>query len=560
MSESSPITIEKKHSNEIEKKLIEIEKSFRSIVPKSFSEINALAADLVTVKKFEDALQNQNGNSVLKELSQNVKKLYTVLAPKGSEQAAKNQAVHEAHQTAKVAEIFIKLKGFVEDLSQYEGTLPKHYLDAYRDQAREFQKLSRAVMFLGTPEFAKFHRSKEEWEANLDPIAASEGNAKLRYEDDARQALEAFQASSEQKNKNPTTRETALQYWKFSDEEIKYLLGNEPLLPETSALSAEQGVRAFEILFRRAGLQEWKVNLTSSSKAISVNAAAKEINFPVTRKLSGDDILYILSHEMVHVIRGENGSRQECGLLGTGIPGYVTNEEGAATVSEMLSGQEFGHERQATFAARYLAISLALQTKIEKNRRVPKFSPQEIYNQIASYGVKPDVATQILWRIFRGTSLKREVVDIPFGANTLPIAETYVKDAIYFEGQIELLNELLKQSGEIISGTREIPTIGKKPARDFTTRLLARIGLRQIEATDTDNPKINKEQYDRFVQLGKEKLMNILQGFLLGKLTFEALSSNTSPWKQALKKSEADGIIQYEKLFAAVPAENTEQR
>lgn len=238
-----------------------------------------------------------------------------------------------------------------------------------------------------------------------------------------------------------------------------------------------------------------------------------------------------------------NGSGQSCTLLEKGLEGYLTTEEGVAATAEMIVGEPFGSERQRKLAARYLAIDLALQTDTVDGEVKPRYSTQEIYNMLTDeYHVTIRDATDIVWRITRGTSLKREVVSIDVkradgSIERRRIPEVYTKDAVYFVGQQRLftwfkdsLPQHAKLSEHLTAQT------------DFSdiSLLIIRKVLQQHGLTTEPSRASDRE---RLMNEGRQALVRLIDHLLVGKMSLEDMAD--PEWQELLRP----GRVSYSRLF-----------
>lgn len=86
-------------------------------------------------------------------------------------------------------------------------------------------------------------------------------------------------------------------------------------------------------------IRDWDIFFEESSAKVSVNPVLKKIKIKRDTLFHQDDIQRLLIHEIgVHVLRSENGSKQNYLLFSKGFPNYLQTEEGIAIWSERKNG------------------------------------------------------------------------------------------------------------------------------------------------------------------------------------------------------------------------------
>lgn len=549
-----------------------LEISYCSCFPsENFGEVSVGAADVRGfVTPFEQALESgyqdkkiAKGDEFLVAAAQKgLDAVYVVKALEDSDLAKQNSKAWKNHQPDFLQACIEKLRDLEQKLDQKFATVTPLFLSAYQESIASQIEFCRNALNMGRSEYTVHQRSHRQWARLIDVgRTAQAGEIVLRLEDTARQALEM-----KPKTYLFETVEQAFSFWQLSESERREITGDEVLL--AGSLTPLQGMRLFDVLRKRIGLTDWSVIKNAGSKAINVNSGSRTVDYPETRTLTPDEIVLLPPHELgVHAVSGENGSHQLCPLIRTGLSDYLATQEGLATIAEMIVGEPFGHPRQRLFAARYLATAMALKTVEQDGVRKPKHSLQEIYNTLRNYQVDAKDASQTIWRMMRGTSLMRKTVDLPLPNNAfISVAETFVKDTVYFEGFMKLRDFFLQtvplRDSEIDEkGNASIH--GKQP-EDFSIRLLARIG-RAIAMSQAGLPQETsfgemRKVYEAYTSTGREALINILQFFLAGKLRFEDMADPKSPWLEVLRRYPAEGMVQFRRLFkppAAEPLDRT---
>jgi len=253
----------------------------------------------------------------------------------------------------------------------------------------------------------------------------------------------------------------------------------------------------------------------------------------------------------MHAVRGANGRQQGSMLFGIGLPGYDEAEEGLATFTELVRGEPFGHPRQVKMAARYLAVARALKTKNIDGETVPLYSIQEIHDDLIEMGVSGKDVTDILWRIQRGTTLTHQGIELKVTndetdtTTTLPAAECYVKDAVYFSGQVKVFEQLKKLSPFLAGQQKRFTTESQFPTPEF----LARVG-RAYESHFMDSETRfgnHRDNYNYLISLGEKVMLGIVNVFATGKAPLEYMLP-TSEWSNYLRPSSHPGMIRYESI------------
>ncbi len=524
---------------------------WRKIVPQNrFGEVSATLGRDTFRSEFERALQDGTLEEFLIEQLSKPNPytgIYVVRSAPEVLTSAADKDVQALHQPTFLHELLTKLSTFEDELQK--SGMPSIFIEEYQHKAAAIRQFIQAAISIGTPEFTQYQQSVKAWEKLLNvKDQSSSRELRLPYEE---QSLRILQANKESKPVYTSVTQVLEEIWHLSDSE-KEAIEFDTLTPESTKLSVAQGKALFRNILNRIGLTDWEVEETSSS-AINVTAQAKKIAFPRSRVLTADSAAFVVAHEFIHVIRGANGAKQDCALLESGMEDYLPTEEGLATLSEMIMGQPFGHRRQVLFAARYYAVAQALKVVKDSDSHTFKarHSIQEIYDELVGFQVDPEDAADLVWRIFRGTSLTRQVVNtgVTYSDGTsVMVAETFTKDAVYFIGQM-MMFDTVKAVMPVLKEEMAKKIITS--SEDFSDRVLARIG-RAIALTVTDqndqipSQVLSKEMYDEFTKLGRAALLSILQYYLPGKMTLESLSDPESGWQPTIHR---ENLIEYSRIF-----------
>lgn len=440
--------------------------------------------------------------------------------------------------------------GEVDEFSRWlEGEeLHPAYAAEYVEKIDARRRLLERVGAVGAPDATK-SRSPEGWAQLVDVEASVQaGHMVLPYENLARQVLESSQGMVV----GVQTLEEALVLWAFSEEEREYIGLEDGMDMET--LDNSQSQRLLEALLRRLGLLgEWEVVVEENTTSMKTNKRTKQIIMPGDWEYSARKA-YNPGHELVHAVRAENGGKQECQLLSRGMSGYLDTEEGVATVAEMVLGEPFGHERQQLFAARYLAVAMAMKVKPDgEDEWQARHTMQEIYDTVVDYGLDEEEAATLVWRIFRGTSLRQEVVEVDVALNdetvvSLPIAEVYAKDSVYFRGMIQVL-DWIQKTMPVYEGVRSDLTT---EAQSFDARLLARVGwaLHMLKSEDNGIKSWSdlRRHYQRLVDVGRAGLLDLVNVLSAGKFTLEVLDEE-SPWLDLIDFKLSGRFVDFSKIL-----------
>jgi len=525
----------------------ELLKLFKELVPQDkFGEVAVTTALPEFRAKYNAAIQAGDLEAFLSEFLGQDEPLSSIYVARSNPDSLTSPAdlrIVNNHQPERLRDLESKLEIMLKAID--ESSVSEAVKGLYRQKVAATRQFIATALELGQPGFTREQQSSASWSRLLDmEKTAQTGEVTMPYED---AALTILENNTEAQAVYPNVLEPLDTIWKLSEKE-KAAFQYETLNENTLTLTPEQGKKLFEIILERVDLADWVVEWSSSS-AIDVNAPAKKISFPQTRELSGDDIAYVIAHELIHVLRGVNGAKQSASILESGMDDYLATEEGLATLSEMIVGQPFGHRRQALFAARYWAVAQALKVEFDPTtqEKRAKYTMQEIFDKLVEFNISVKDATEIVWRISRGTSLKRKVVDVEIERETVAVAETFTKDSVYFVGQMMMFN-VFKEIMPLLEGENVKGVI--KDAGSFSDRVLARIGRaivkEQVSEQDDTTVQDRAEVYAFLVKLGREALLGILQYFIPGKMTLEA--AYDPEWLSVLQR---DSLTQYRKIFTA---------
>lgn len=408
--------------------------------------------------------------------------------------------------------------------------LPKFVQDIYLEKLRVAKLNVTLQEKRGSAEFTKLQYTPEQWSRLIDVEESKKrGEVTLLAEENAKNLLE--QPAGE-KLPFKTVKELANRM-NFSANEMKGLeIADEDLDNEQIKLNAKQQKNIMQLYLNRLGITGWEIELTNVT-VTNVDSLLKQIMVP--QNSSQSILSFVISaHEVAtHVYRSEKGARQKVSIWKHGEPGYDETEEGLATFMEYIMGEPFGHNRQREFAARYYAIAMALKTKVDEQGTVSaKHNPQEIYQQLRDYQVSEKAAATIVWRIFRGTSFRQEIVDIDVAKNgestPLQIAECFAKDYIYFDGMQSVflwIKKILPYVSVLNSLENADQRLGQPlEINDYYLKLLGYSYARLVKGKTPGTLSQEKEQQSNLTDYGQEFLLNIYDFFCqMGKVSIDTL-------------------------------------
>lgn len=435
----------------------------------------------------------------------------------------------------------------LERLKQTIESLEEPALSLYRLKWGEVQRNINLLENLGKPEFTQFQNSPATWGQIIDiEQSLSQGETFLKGEAAAKALLERDPSTANLPYQNLGEFVT---WMHLSNEELAHLEFTESDLEKTDIVfDATKFQKLMHIYLHRLGITDWRIQISEKAKTINVKPREKVIEIPEKRK---EDLLAVVicAHEVgAHALRAENGSKQKIELWRIGEVGYDSTEEGMATFMEMLMGVPYGHPRQREFAARYYAIAMALKTKLVDGVTQAKYSSTEIFEQLVKYQISEKNAALIVWRIFRGTSFKQQIVEIKVQEEektvTLLIPEVFIKDTIYFRGMTEIFTWIKKK----------LPFIAAHSTRrgeilEFNSFELKLLGLSLRRFLNQKYPpeewlRINGDNGPKMEDLGREFLYRVYDFFACGKL---AMSTLLDPVMQSFIDRES--TVSIRKLF-----------
>lgn len=518
---------------------------WKNIIPRSnYGEISITKVPPSFLKGFKEALRYGYVNDFIHDRTEGGYDGIYISTTQDLESES-DRKIREQHSPEFLDGIVKRLRDFEEQVDSSE--IPDSYKEEYKKSISGSLQFTKAARGVSTPDFTVEYNTPNGWSELIDVDASlAQGTVILKYEDEAREVLRRSRERINQSPKDVPVKK-ALEFWNLSDTE-KEKIGFEEIDDSSEFLSPEQTATLFEIVLDRVGLIErgWNVILDESAAGVSVAAKTKEVKVPSDRRLKGWDVRNIPGHETVHAVRGENGEKQGLKLLGEGVSDYLKTEEGTGAVAEMVLGEEFGDDRQVKFAARYLAVAMAMKAHEVSGEIMPQYSIQEIHDNLRENGVNVTDAEDIVWRIFRGTSLKHKGLKLPVmtsdGIKEISSAECYPKDTVYFEGQMEVFN-WIKENLPFAEGQERSETVD---SLDFSRQFLIRLG-RAVEIMSDIQVGDNHELVDdeRYLKEGRLMLMDLLRKLCKGKMRIDFLNRN-SGWSNQFVN---EGLVDYAKIL-----------
>ncbi len=136
----------------------------------------------------------------------------------------------------------------------------------------------------------------------------------------------------------------------------------------------------------------WSVREKEMIVGATFNLTNKVIYLNKHRKFSENDVERLIVHEIgTHIMRNENGRKQNCRLFALGFPNYLATEEGLAVYNEEKAGL-LSNKLMKNYAGRVMSIHFSL-----------KNSFSTVYTQLLEYFNKEDAFT-LTMRAKRGNA------------------------------------------------------------------------------------------------------------------------------------------------------------
>lgn len=186
---------------------------------------------------------------------------------------------------------------------------------------------------------------------------------------------------------------------------------------EKKKYSASEVTSQIKNHLKNIGINDWGV-IERKKHTVSVNRKNKKVKISSFKKYSKKEIKRLKAHEIqVHVFRSENGYQQPLRIFVSGLPGYLSTEEGIAAYLEEKNNVATD-KSQKRFALRVIAVN-AVSNGADF---------RECFDMISKY--EPDVERcwETTYRVFRGGG--------------------YLKDHVYLEGYYKI-KEFINNGGDL---------------------------------------------------------------------------------------------------------------
>ena len=540
--------------SEIQKRQFEVvnERIKAAYPQKNWGMISSTAVLPDFLKSFNETLESENESVdhfvqhwITESGYQNI---YVVHAnPENLKGVSKEKCVN--HSVTEIEKVKQNLRVLLDELPTLLAGVPEPIISEYRMLLMEQLVFCDVAVATGSQEFTQKSEAIH-LEQLVDQDLLKQSQVMLEHEQLALAVLEQNKKTGPQfQYKNLAD---AIEAWDIQAEELAQIGITADHLAQTTLESAEI-VAFFKFVLTKMGLNI-SVLVDDSATSISVNSLSDpmELKIPRTRRFSPDDLVFIPRHESWHLLRGHNGGLQPYRFFKTGFVDYLETEEGLAVMCEMVAGQRFGHQRQVKMAARYYAAAMSVKTERGDDGKISAmYSIQDIYDSLIDYKISPTDAKEIVLRLHRGTSLTRQVTPMTINGIDVNIPEVNLKDTVYFQGQMELFEQIMAR---LPLSDHDREKLSTWQVNDVSPRLLARVG-RQVflgthqsegsaDRADTSYADI-KKQYNYLVSLGKDALIKCLDYYALGKVRWQVLEDEQ--WKHLINRSPE--AIPARKLF-----------
>ena len=194
---------------------------------------------------------------------------------------------------------------------------------------------------------------------------------------------------------------------------------------EEKNISDEELAQAFRKKIESYNLKGWNINLLkNASSSAAVSPSKKTISIRANNEFSEKHKNKLLVHEIeTHVLRTANGELQDYKLFSTGLPDYLSTEEGLAYHNEKT--QKVNNPLSVrTFVIRVLATHLANM-----------YGFTEVFNELRKYYSDDESAFNSVIRAKRG-----------MGDTSKPGG--FLKDHVYLQGMLTI-NDYVKNGGDV---------------------------------------------------------------------------------------------------------------
>ncbi|MBN1175832.1 DUF1704 domain-containing protein [Candidatus Woesearchaeota archaeon] len=177
------------------------------------------------------------------------------------------------------------------------------------------------------------------------------------------------------------------------------------------------------------GLNDWKINYNkNASSTVNVNGGKKKITIRDETYFSESHVQKLIIHEIgTHALRSENGRQQEYKIFSTGLPNYLSTEEGLASYNEEQQGVSNPH------------IIKRLARNVLMTSVASKGSFMDIYNSIRPYFEEDEEGDEKTFKM---------CVRIKRGLGDTKKPGGFLKDHAYFQGLCKI-RKFVKEGGDL---------------------------------------------------------------------------------------------------------------
>ncbi|MBW3002926.1 DUF1704 domain-containing protein [Candidatus Woesearchaeota archaeon] len=197
-----------------------------------------------------------------------------------------------------------------------------------------------------------------------------------------------------------------------------------PILKEKNKLTPDKYIPMLQKALEDDGLKDWRIKKVNGlGSSAYVNISDKTVMLRRGQNFSENYVKRLIVHEIgSHVLRAENGIKQQLKIFSSGFPHYMATEEGLAVVNEERR-QLLDNETLKKYAGRVIATDMALRHPFS-----------EIYTYMLKYFPRM-TAYKIAMRAKRGISDTSQ----PGGCT---------KDHVYLKGYL-MLKKFVKKGGDL---------------------------------------------------------------------------------------------------------------
>lgn len=197
---------------------------------------------------------------------------------------------------------------------------------------------------------------------------------------------------------------------------------------EKNISARELGKKLLEEL-QKYNLSGWKIDYNkNSSSTVNVNGGKKKITIRDEMFFSEKHTNKLLIHEIgTHALRSENGRQQEYKIFSTGLPNYLSTEEGLASYNEEQQGVSNPH------------IIKRLARNVLMTNIASKGSFMDVYKTIRPYFEENEEGNEKTFKM---------CVRIKRGLGDTSKPGGFLKDHSYFQGFCKI-KKFVKEGGDI---------------------------------------------------------------------------------------------------------------